>query len=424
MSLGLGLLVFALGWNTLFARSSNPTMAKEIFDQTTRRIDDREKTRAADNGYAVLKDLLEQKPVPEKIAPIKNLAAYFDGDREKNEASLRKDEAKTTRDIQVFEAILPRLKEAGERPLFFFTEDWRKGMRLEFPNFVALRSVILALRMYGLHQEMRGKLDNAIPVYLLVLRLGNHAGQTGCLIDQMIALSCQDIALDALTDVIASGKLYRRAYVDVMQQLQGLSWRNTDFCDTIDEEYVLAVQTENRIERGETQYADFEMRDESSTKRLLARFLAPVVASRERTTYENYYLKIRPMLLDLDVERLQAAYAQAVGFYSSPPMMDLSPAILHFMSARTRMGAVQILAALQTFRLDHGTPPASLGALVPSYLMALPRDFMTKDHRFVYRPTGREFTLASDSPLWSQIHYQVPVQFYPYKPLRAASSAP
>jgi hypothetical protein len=67
----------------------------------------------------------------------------------------------------------------------------------------------------------------------------------------------------------------------------------------------------------------------------------------------------------------------------------------------TTIAAVQTLLALELHRSQHGSPPASLDALVPSILPALPIDVFASDGRFRYRlrtPTPddpRDFMLYS-----------------------------
>jgi len=51
--------------------------------------------------------------------------------------------------------------------------------------------------------------------------------------------------------------------------------------------------------------------------------------------------------------------------------------IRSYATSQSRLSATQALLAALLYQRDHGTPPASLDALVPAYLSAIPRDYAT-----------------------------------------------
>jgi hypothetical protein len=60
--------------------------------------------------------------------------------------------------------------------------------------------------------------------------------------------------------------------------------------------------------------------------------------------------------------------------------------------AESRLGAVEVVVAIERYFADSGEYPVSLGALVPAYLATLPRDAWGEDYEY------RQFEIPSLAP--------------------------
>ena len=65
---------------------------------------------------------------------------------------------------------------------------------------------------------------------------------------------------------------------------------------------------------------------------------------------------------------------------------------------------------------ERGGWPPNLEALVPTYLPAVPRDYLSPDGRFRYRVRGRDMVLETEIPLLKQFDYPDSTRSYhPYR---------
>jgi hypothetical protein len=88
--------------------------------------------------------------------------------------------------------------------------------------------------------------------------------------------------------------------------------------------------------------------------------------------------------------------------------MDVASAHMALNAAASDDARIQLKIALRRYYLDHGSYPAGLAALCPTYLNALPADHQSGGWPYAYRRTNGSYTLTSTgAPQIRQSRFQM-----------------
>ena len=171
----------------------------------------------------------------------------------------------------------------------------------------------------------------------------------------LAAMTLENVALDQVAKVVKAGGLELADLRDVIAQLQTRSSSPQEYLPVLDNEYLRS--------------------------------------GAKRATLEAFYLSVRRETLQELVEASQENVNKEM--FKSPPapwLSDLSASRETF----THKSAVELLAALEAFKLMNGHYPTKLEELVPSVLTRVPVNLLEDDKAFHYSVKDGKFKLSSN----------------------------
>jgi len=319
-------------------------------------------------------------------------------------------------------ATLETIRRAADRDNCRFTRDWtRPSIDMLLPELQSLRLAGRFLALAARRAAAEGRIEEALADTVRVQRIGRHAATEPILISQLVGTALDAVALDALADILPAlgpddlGRLDAPAVHDLVgpppsifrgfigEEAFGLS-TFADFADARSKVDGLWQLT------GNPDLAPGTLsRFVSAPASVLFRvFLLPFdIASHRRMLHD--YRQLAALNFDRPQrhaeQQKQIAAIEAALQKDHPPGLVsgvLKPAMAQVFQSQTRTvahhRAAAALVAATKRRLENGSLPESLEALVPGELPTLPLDPFTTDAPLRLKATPEEFLVWSIGP--------------------------
>jgi hypothetical protein len=277
-----------------------------------------------------------------------------------------------TEDASPLRQDLSALMSALEKPVVWApikVEDGGARQAAEAKKFEAVISALIVVpKIYSRTSDLEERLQ----ADLKVLGAGRKIATDARTMDHYrVGLSIQEKALDDLLLVLRSGKLGARELRDLVTGLQMQVGSPQELTRVLDTEYLLA------------------------TERLAAEGLEPGLLASEQSALASRYLKMRPHFTESTPPPGGFVLAEEIPetgvWVKNQPdfLVDLGRS----REAATRLAATELQAALEAFWLKQGVYPESLEDLVPAYLSRIPENTLSRDGKFVYERTAKDYRL-------------------------------
>ena len=289
----------------------------------------------------------------------------------------------------------------------------RRGMRFEymappvrsftgtFPEYAADRRMARLLMMQGQVQASHGQWSDSAQSYIDDVKLGTDIPRGGVLIAMLVGNACRQIGLKHFDETLthlsaadAESAALRIARLDaatvpltetlqqeewatqggLLEMFRDPNWRSKLVSDT-DQGGDMGMVTVNR----------FKLQLESP-----------------RAAYSNFTSAMNAEIVKAARPWTGGGDAVAEATPDDPVCMLLMPvySASKFTVARGTLMVrfAEVRLALQAYRMNRGSYPASLDSLVPSYLSAVPLDPFTAGNPLRYRKSGFSYLLYSVGP--------------------------
>lgn len=300
---------------------------------------------------------------------------------------------------KAFVARLPELEKLLGKANILYPSQWDKGPSATAPNLILVRGIVQNLGRY-VHWLMatgqpRQAFRYALLNYEASTKWGRNGGQYAC----AFSVAFQADAFSDLRDLVMSGKLQPAEYRKVIQAAQASPLSLANLLERMDEEFAFEMQCLDELRQTGTLPPLAQFQTLQSQARLWQS--VPGLLERDRRILQQFYLEDRAVMETLRdfpagySHRRADAMARWRAWAAELLAPNLEVVYVRYRLGMTRDSALQILAALQLYRLDHQSYPKRLEELVPGYLSALPRDWAVPDGAFLYSQTGKDFTLST-----------------------------
>ncbi|MDQ3814284.1 MAG: type II secretion system protein GspG [Armatimonadota bacterium] len=259
-----------------------------------------------------------------------------------------------------------------------------------FHRYAPFRELARLLSVECHARAERGDWAGASQSALDILHLGSDVPRGGPLIAALVGSAIQAIGRRELQKIIPH--LDAAAARAGATRLEKLIEQHVTATETLQEEKwlgqagLLETMRENQWRRGVA--TDFSLRDKVQTW----------VVSK-RTVLNNFN-----SMMDALIANARRPYTQQQPLpMPGDPLTQMMTSVLpnsRFHAAHSEAGNALLLVALalQAFRLEHGTYPAQLAELVPTYLKRVPIDPFGSGESLSYRRVGQNYVLWSIGP--------------------------
>jgi hypothetical protein len=296
------------------------------------------------------------------------------------------------------------------------------------PNLGEFRKITYALRWRAWLSSEKGLYKEALEDAMVCYRLGRHLKPDKTIIEQLVGIAIEALALKTVRDIISEQKTDSAALAALQQDLEQI---------TADESFVVSIKTESLFMYDEIQRCFTE--DRLGHGHIYLPRITGLIAmtenvkSEERSRFESffadleYYLQCGGLIFihpnkketlmtanefydyfehlavksaaQINVER-EAIDARFEEFFGRNVLMrTLAPALRRVIEQgncnSTEIRATVAVVAIIRHRRDRGSYPESLDELITGgYLKELPLDSFS-DKPLVYRKTDGDFVLYS-----------------------------
>jgi len=298
----IGCFVLFLGLIAVYAVwvSRPPIQDRAYIEGVLAQVEERlEKERAltpAENGYRSErllpywgrenKEYQPDSQVESVVAEWQEYAHKFKGEIVPHEQLLSNEEYRGKRDA--FATQVDEIKEAFEKPFFTAVPEERPSFLTVGPNFAAFRAVAQATNSYAESLIGEDKFEEAISLYAAVLNTGKVQQKSGVLINTMIAVSIQAIALDSIRTYIPPQTPMKWEKFSALSDalLQAVAPRES-FRDALQHEVARGVWYFEDVKEGKVEHPD--LASEMSPSKLS---ITPGYWKREERLYWNAALEL------------------------------------------------------------------------------------------------------------------------------------
>jgi len=377
-----------------------------------------------------------QAAVPPAVADSENAAKLYEqsaaafaddptlraADTALNSVNPEVDGAAVTDFLSRHAATLDTIRRAADRENCRFARDWtRPSFAMLLPEIQSLRQAGRFLALAARRAAMEGRIDEALVDTVRIQKIGRHAATEPIIVSQLVGTALDAVALDTLADILPAlgpddlGRLDAPAIHDLVgpppsifrgfigEEAFGLS-TFADFADARTNVDGLWQLTGNP----DLAPGTFSRWVSAPASLLFRVFLLPFdIASHRRMMHDYRQLAAmtfaRPQQFAEQQKQIEAIEAglqkeQRSGLVSA----TIKPAMAQVFHAQTRAvarhRAAAALVAATKRRLETGSLPESLEALVPGELPTLPLDPFATDAPLRLKVTPEEFLVWSVGP--------------------------
>lgn len=314
------------------------------------------------------------------------------GGREDILATLAEEPQRVLDSAREFDAALPRLTRAMERPTWVFPPRWSEGMEGLVPNFILMRALSQSLWVRALMFEQEGRYDEAFDACLLNLDWADQMAGQGPLIHGMIVTAMEAIAGDALLDLLQRHRFAPEQYRRLLTELDRQAWTLQAYLDHLDDELAFGIRAFAEVSASPS---DFGLTDQPLASTLA---LPAIYKERELWLYCTHFVRWRDQANHYpSYDRLAQDIEEELGHTSLAYylMPNLTRANQQVHLSLTRLEALRTVARLELYRAEHGAYPVALKDLPGE----LPLDRVSQGREFTYHRAGGGFVLESHGPV-------------------------
>ena len=271
-----------------------------------------------------------------------------------------------------------------------------------FPHYQKIRGLARMLSLQAQVDAARGDMDGAMGASLDSVQMGEQLPHGGTLIGMLVGIACQAIGRrQAWSEADHLSAVQARASV---RRLEAIRTGHVPFADTLQEEEWseqagLLELMRKRDWPGDMLAAATPDQQEGTSVATWATATRFRLAGK-RTIMSNYTRYMDQSIAD--ARQPYAAHLAPPPEPTDPVNQILLPvfagARLNEVKADTENGLLSVTLALRAYKLDHGTYPPTLAALVPGYLQAVPADPFALSGPLRYKRTGANYLLYSVGP--------------------------
>lgn len=312
---------------------------------------------------------------------------------------------------------LPRVEAALAKPHFTYHSNRELRFDMPVPNFITCRSIGSGLE--GLTREAmeNGDLEQALRYQSLNMRWATGLRE-GVLIDRMIGVALEKIALSSVESMIFEAKLSDDQLRKLQELLEQTAPQPSEFRDTMFLESYGLDSSLKSLAEGDV--GTLNAYDGDGGTLALARLVPRSFWESERKVMLNLQLSQTANWTELtpsSSSELEDALRSLPFSLSQGMLPNLHRAQVQFMFILSRHYALQVEIALERYKLKNGQYPENLEALVPEYLKEVPVDPMHPNlwkHKggFEYQGGGASYRLVSKSPLYDSLTLKSSTQQY------------
>ncbi len=372
------------------------------------------------NGFALLRPVLfasSDEGAKSSAERLKNGSLVYKMNSSEEERARPEYRERAERARQEFLEELPKIRKAVAKPYFSYYQEGELDLQRRVPNYLTARAISQALQ--GLTVESLDRGDNAAALDFTTLNLQwADKFRHGVLIDQIISIALESLALESFERLLFEGGLSRHQLEQLASLLKQATPEKGDFAETMRREtYSVDREFQHLIDNG----SDSEI-SSYSVPPTLARLIPRSYWKSERLAYLNLQLGRSGDWLDLPYVASESEEDLAAMLPWSLAAQEMVPNLYRAKSrALTSLGQFEVArlqVALQLYKLDHDGYPAALEALVPRYLASVPVDpvhpnLWKRKGGYSYKKDGGGYRLTSESPTYSSISLHTIQQYGP-----------
>lgn len=276
-----------------------------------------------------------------------------------------------------------------------------------FPHLQHIRGLARFLSLAGQTKAAQGDWSGAVNAELDAVQLGGTLPHGGPLIGMLVGVACQAIGRKHIWEAVPhlSGLEARAA----TRRLEAIRAANVSFVDTIQEEK-WGTQSSLRERMAKPNWANQIIRDVNGRNSTFSQ--DPKVWAGNAINASYARLIGRSKILADNARWMDETLTQARQPYAAhlpPPPVPNDPINQILLSSYTTVRLNEVRAdmqnallvtmlALRAYRQDHKTYPATLTALIPGYLKAVPTDPFALSGPLQYKLAGTKYVLYSVGP--------------------------
>lgn len=412
--------------------------ADRIYSDTLARVERRQQEMQGNNGYEVLSFLFEKDTPPEVLAPYQALESYLMGYPQNTATVLAGHPEAARKDIATFIQVLPVLEEAFLKKQYFAPPFRSLSDICDNPHHGferTLDSLTGSIYVLGVDQARSGRFLEAANYFLMNLTLGAKLGKLGPSDFRNLGLSILYRGLHALLDLAATRELDPSACRKILARLEALPLDPGDLAQVVDEECANLLKNLGWTSRPDPPREERPPGHQDMSG--LTSWLRQAGMRRARGTVAAWHLLHRPYFIALKPPQRPAfsplekklrlrwkcfkinfdSFIRGMlpdpmptgllmlwSLGSAPPAIKsgldsrFESDLIHTRLIWTMLSALQIMLSLRLYRIEKGNYPPDLAQLVPDYLPALPRNYLTDEGGFRYHPEGQGYTLWTPAP--------------------------
>lgn len=285
--------------------------------------------------------------------------------------------------LEVNAETLRLAHEAAAYPRARYPIDLTRGPQVNLPHLANIRNLARLLALHANVKAQQGDTQGATESIVAILGLAHSLSNEPILVSQLVRVAVTGIAAEHFARVVSLGPL------------------EPDQLDAIDAAFAGDQNPETfaRALIGERTFA----LDAMPASNLAAKWLFAFDRLERLRQYGALIAAIRQ-----DTPTMHRAFDAAENYqpttfrrFTAPLTSILLPALgrtqYAFLRKWAQADAVRCIAAIETYRLDTGQLPESLGALVPNYLDDLPIDPYT-EQPLIYRTLDPGYVVYSVGP--------------------------
>lgn len=291
---------------------------------------------------------------------------------------------------------------------------WEKGHATPVPNFLHAQTAGKALCASSARKLAQGDTEGALDDALTALKFGCDMGaEGGVLISSLISIALENVALRQIGNVVASGALTREQLDRVRFTLEHVEraspgaaagFRGEREAMRVSmQEVVQQISAGDAVTKEEAERIDALMKEYGVTRQELLRVIGRVSAANVRMFDAMIADMAKPVSERRTAEQVQEIAASALSaqeremFACAIP--NFTEAGVRDASAVARLRMARLETALHAWKLGGGAAPATLDALVPAHLNAVPADpFTGAPLNYRAGEDGRSWTIWSVGP--------------------------
>ena len=274
----------------------------------------------------------------------------------------------------------------------------RHGFAEPLPYLPAYRNLAYAMSVEAAMLAAQGDYQGAFAMYDALMDFGTESGRGGFIINGIVGYNIQGIAIESLSYAIESGWATPDEYRFLIEQLYAADARQYRVSEAMmAEARNLAVWVDRVTQEGEAVFAaEFE-----KTFAGIKGFQPGMTAAEMESLYRKMLTDYERMAEYLALPFYEAQLVDANSFLADNWMAQADDRVARCNGAEARMAAsvrgVMVMAAVELYRAEHASYPATLTQLVPDYLQALPEDPFTGSG-FGYAAGSNDYLLYSFGP--------------------------